>query len=369
MKRLLLVGGGHAHALLLAGWRRQPLPGVALTLVSPDRHSAYSGMVPGWLAGAYTAQALQLDLPALCQAAGAQWCPGELEALDPASRQLRLATGEWLAYDLLSLDIGATLAATLPPGPALLPLRPLARLLQDWPRVRARWAAEPARPLRLSCVGGGAAGFEALLAVLAALRRDAPQRLLSARLLTRSDALLPGFPAASQRAARQALARAGVSLCLGVDDAGAQVLQDDLVLWATGAQAQAWQRDPARRAGLAVDGEGFVAVNARLQSTSHPEVFATGDCAGWPGGLPKAGVHAVRQAPVLDHNLRAALTGQPLQAYRPQRHFLTLLATGDGRAIASRGRFGAEGRWAWRWKDRIDRRFMARFPSPSAQDP
>jgi NADH dehydrogenase FAD-containing subunit len=99
-------------------------------------------------------------------------------------------------------------------------------------------------------------------------------------------------------------------------------------------------------------------------------VFATGDCARWPGaGLPKAGVHAVRMGPVLAHNLRAALQAPPgaggFRTHQPQRHFLALLATGDGHAIASRGPFGAEGAWAWRWKDHIDRRFLATFRMPS----
>ncbi len=104
-------------------------------------------------------------------------------------------------------------------------------------------------------------------------------------------------------------------------------------------------------------------VDEQLRSPSHPQVFAVGDCARWPGhALPKAGVHAVRMAPALAHNLRVALGGGGATvAHRPQRRFLALLSTGDGRAIASRGGLGAEGAWAWRWKDRIDRRFIDQF--------
>jgi len=112
---------------------------------------------------------------------------------------------------------------------------------------------------------------------------------------------------------------------------------------------------------LAVSERGFVHVDAQLRSLSHPEVFAVGDCAEWATPLPKAGVYAVRMGPVLAHNLRAALGYGELQAYRPQSRFLVLLSTSDGRAIASRGALGAQGRWAWRWKDHIDRRFVDRF--------
>ena len=114
---------------------------------------------------------------------------------------------------------------------------------------------------------------------------------------------------------------------------------------------------------LAVDADGFIRIDAQLRSVSHPQVLAVGDCASWAGWpLPKAGVHAVRMGPVLAHNLRVALGGPGgLLDHRPQRQFLALLATGDGRAIASRGPFGAEGAWAWRWKDRIDRAFIRRY--------
>ena len=152
-------------------------------------------------------------------------------------------------------------------------------------------------------------------------------------------------------------------LQLGSDWCDALDARSDVVLWATGAEAHDWQRDPGRRGTLAVDDAGFIRIDARLRSVSHPQIFAVGDCARWPGpGLPKAGVHAVRMGPVLGRNLRVAL-GEPgmLVTHHPQRRFLALLATGDRRAIASRGALGAEGAWAWRWKDRIDRRFLDQF--------
>ena len=173
---------------------------------------------------------------------------------------------------------------------------------------------------------------------------------------------------------QRALRRAGVTVQLGSGWCGPVDAGSDVVLWATGAEAHDWQRDPSRRGALAVDGEGFVRIDSQLRSVSHPQVFASGDCASWSDhALPKAGVHAVRMGSVLARNLRAALVGPadagPLEAYRPQRQFLALLATGDGRAIASRGVFGAEGAWAWRWKDRIDRRFLERFRVPQPASP
>jgi pyridine nucleotide-disulfide oxidoreductase family protein len=395
MRRLVLAGAGHAHALVLLDWARAPLPGVELVVVSPQALAPYSGMVPGWLAGHYRFDEIVIDVPALAAAAGARWVPAEIARLDPAGRTLHLDDGSALGYDLLSLNIGSTLR----PPPALaadarrtvLALRPLARLRQQVQALLVRWQAEAGHaPWRVTAVGGGAAGFEALLALQARLRALRPDRAVQARLLGRGGQLLPGISPPARRAAARALARAGVAVELGRgwvpgDDAPADAAHE-LVLWATGAEAHDWQRDPARRGTLAVDGGGFVRIGAALRSTSHPEIFAAGDCAHWDGpgdsvggmasdsaasdataaGLPKAGVYAVRMGPVLARNLRAALGDGTAADYQSQHHFLALLATGDGRAIATRGALGASGAWAWWWKDRIDRGFIGRFPRGAA---
>jgi pyridine nucleotide-disulfide oxidoreductase family protein len=372
MKRLVLAGAGHAHALVLRELVRHPMPGVEIVLISPEPLAPYSGMVPGWLAGHYRFDEIAIDFPPLAAAAGARWCQGEIHALDPARRELRLADGGTLDYDVLSLNVGSTLHAPPAEHAQMLPLRPLAMLRRRYEPLLKRWANERSeRPFVVTAVGGGAAGFEALLAVLSRLRALRPERVVQGSLLTRGTSLLAGLAPAARRAAFRALDRAGVTVQLGGSWCEAVDRSSDVVLWATGAQAHEWQRDPARRGALAVDDQGFVRIDEQLRSVSHPQVYATGDCASWPGeGLPKAGVHAVRMGPVLAGNLRAALRGPAgaadLRPHRPQRHFLALLATGDGRAIASRGPFGAEGAWAWRWKDRIDRHFLRQFEVPRA---
>ncbi len=375
MKRLVLAGAGHAHALVLRALVRQPMPGVEVVVISPEPLAPYSGMVPGWLAGHYRFDEIAIPFPPLAAAAGARWCQGEIHALDPARQQVQLADGSTLDYDILSLNVGSTLQPPKAEHARMLPLRPLAMLHRRYESLLERWATEPAdRPFVVTAVGGGAAGFEALLAVLTRLRALRPDHEVHGSLLTRGTRLLPGLAPAARRAAQRALDRAGVTVQFGSGWCAAVDRSSDVVIWATGAEAHAWQRDPARRGSLAVDEQGFVCIDEQLRSVSHPQVFATGDCASWSGqALPKAGVHAVRMGPVLASNLRAALrvpaAASDLRVHRPQRHFLALLATGDGRAIASRGPFGAEGAWAWRWKDRIDRRFLQQFVATQATPP
>ncbi len=370
-KRLLLVGAGHAHAQVLLDWQRQPVAGVELVLVSPSALAPYSGMVPGWLGGAYGFNEICIDFEALAGAAGARWLADELVALDPLRRHITLGSGQTLGYDLLSLNIGSTLLPPADLGVPVLPLRPLGSLHSAWSRCLAAQAARSDdQPLRLMAVGGGAAGFESLLAVRASLLALRPQRPVLATLVSRGAALLSDLAPGAQRAAHRTLQRVGATLRLGTAITPALAHGQDLLLWATGAQAHAWQRDPARRGGLAVDGGGYIRIDALLRSLSHPSIWAVGDCAAWATPLPKAGVFAVRMGPVLSAQLRAALNGQAsAPAYTPQRRYLALLATADGRAIGSRGGLWAEGRWLWRWKDHIDRGFVRRFNCSRASPP
>jgi NADH dehydrogenase FAD-containing subunit len=340
LKRLLLVGAGHAHALVLRTWCGRSLPGIELVRVSPAVVAPYSGMVPGWLAGTYRFDEICIDVAALAAAAGARLVIDELASLEPDRRLARLASGARLEYDLLSLDIGSTLEPPAAGERLLLPMRPLGRLHDAWSALLEELARAGDRSLTVTAVGGGAAGFESLLAVLHRLRSLRPDRHVAAtRLGTAWEDLADDPPSGSRM----------------------------VLLWATGARAHAWQRDPARRGDLAVTAHGFVRVDPHLRSVSHPQVFAAGDCAESTSPLPKAGVYAVRMAPVLARNLQAALAGAPAVSYHPQHRFLALLATADGRAIGARGRWSAEGRWLWHWKDHIDRRFLRRFQASGAE--
>jgi len=322
VKRVLLVGGGHAHAWLL----RAGLPG-AVTLVTPYPHHTYSGMLPGYVAGHYTAGEIRIDVAALCARAGVALVLGRVAALDAAQRRVRLENGSTLEYDLASLDVGSEAAA---------PARALAA--KPFEPFMARWEEVRNDVRSVAVVGGGAAGVEMAMAV--AHRTRAQVTLFSARPMFR--------PALARRIARQ-LERRGVELRRAAY-AGEPC---DLALWTAGASALPW----LRTSGLAVDERGFVLVDGTLRSVSHPEVLAAGDCATLRDAPhPKSGVYAVRQAPVLAANLRGAQHG-----FVPQKRALALLSCGARYAIGDWGRVSWEGAWVWRWKDRIDRRWVQSF--------
>lgn len=360
LRRLVLVGGGHAHVQVIEQWIREPVPGVELVVVAIDAQAPYSGMVPGWLAGIYRFDEITIDVAALTQAAAGRFVQDEVVELDLAHQTLKLSRTPPLRYDVLSINIGSTLRPPASLRGHVLSMRPLNRLHTAWEQLlqatRLR-AKDGGQPVRVVGAGGGPAGVESLLCALARLRDLRPDLRFIGDIVTRDTQLLRGHSPGARRRIEGLLRQKEVTVVTGVDATAHPVGPDDIVLWATGAQAHRWPID----SGLAVDDQGFIRVDQNLRSVSHPQVHAAGDCCAWASPLPKAGVMAVRMGPPLSQNLRAALGGGDTHAYAPQRRHLALLATGDGRAVASWGPWSATGSWVWRWKDRIDRGFIARF--------
>ncbi|WP_229144070.1 selenide, water dikinase SelD [Alcanivorax sp. 1008] len=376
---LVLVGGGHSHALALRMLAMDPLPNTRLTLISPDSLSPYSGMLPGLIAGHYQVEDCHVDLPRLCQWAGVRFIRARVVALDTSINQLTLDDDSTLDYDWLSLDIGSTPALDEVPGARqyAIPVKPVAGLRQRWQDTLDHWPAQD-RPVRISIVGGGAGGTEMALAIGMALTRRGLSKQIT---LLCGSRLLHGYPEKLRKAMQHRLTTAGIEVrentrVTQVDDGILHATGEqpfDLLFWCTGAIGAQWLAD----SGLALTGKNFVRINQSLQAINQANIFATGDCAMIDNQpLPRAGVYAVRQAPSLVKNLRRAVDGQPLTQWKPQKHFLSLLAAGNRDAAGSRGMFTVQGPWVWRWKDRIDRSFMQQFeqlpdmpmPAPPPQD-
>ena len=278
-----------------------------------------------------------------------------------------------LPFDVVSFDVGsAARDFESVPGASrfCLPTRPISDLLLKIEREEERLRDTDRRVV---VVGGGAAGVELALA-LRARWNDAPG--LSVVVLDSNDRLLPSESPACRDALKAVLDERGIEVRPGVavrEVSSASVRHGDetpydLCLWAAGAEAHPLAGELGRACGLATSG-GWILVDERLRSVSHPCVFAAGDCCQMEGGRspPKAGVYAVRAGPVLIENLTRALGlrddvgGADLVAYRPQEDFLKILACGDGTALGFRFGIPFYGTWVWRLKDHIDRTFMDLF--------
>ncbi|MBJ7898581.1 MAG: FAD-dependent oxidoreductase [Cyanobacteria bacterium RI_101] len=366
MKQLILLGGGHSHALVLNHWRRRRLREVNLTLVSDVRYGPYSGMLPGYLGGFYAYDETHLDLLALAESAGAELILDRAVGLDAQARCLTLSGGRRLDFDLLSLDIGSTPALDEIAGQeAITPAKPVPQFLQAW----ERFLTEPGP---VAIIGAGIGGIELALNIEARLRREGilkPEIFL----FHRGPRLLDGYPPPVGAFLLDLLRSRGVRISLNaavtaVTERRLLSAQGEFgpfawVIGVTQSQAPGW----LKTSGLETDAGGFIAVNAYLQSLSHPRIFAAGDIASLSlRPLPKAGVFAVRQGLPLARNLENALQQRPLRPYRPQRRYLSLIGAGDQRALALWGACWGYSPLYWRWKEYLDRRFMAQFPRTTA---
>lgn len=368
MKRLVLLGGGHAHVHVLKSIGDALDPTVSVTLVSPVDRQVYSGMVPGHVAGHYALDECAIDLAPLAQRARALVVRSRATLVNASMREVICANGEIVPYDVLSIDVGAHVAGGSVRGVAghAIAMRPLERFVEGWERVLARVKSGGANAV--SVVGGGAAGVEIAFAMDHRFRREAGDGAPHVRIISDARVIVPEQSVEVRgRILRLAHARnIGIHPESLVTEVGPGFLRikdsiefaTDATFWVTGAAAHAFIGE----SGLRTDERGFLAVNDFLQSLSHPEVFGVGDCAtNVANPRAKSGVFAVRAGPALTANLLAALHGGILERHVSRRRFLALISCGSRYAVGAYGPLCLEGCLVWRWKDRIDRRYVAAY--------
>lgn len=371
MKRVVLVGGGHAHLHVLRDAARRPWHGVDLVLISPYPRHHYSGMVPGFLQGQYREEEITFDLPSICQAAGARFVLGGADRIDADARSITVG-GVHFAFDVASLDVGSAAAGSDVPGVRehAYSVWPISRAGLLRQQVDERIRSTPKGALvQVYVVGAGAAGVEVSLALHR--RITLAGRRARIGLLDRGTHILPGYSAGARGRIERLLKARGIRVeggsCIdAVEEAGVRVrgrglLRADLVVWLTGSAAP----EIFSHSNLPVDRNGYFRVGPTLQSVDGVPVWGAGDCVGLAEHphIPKAGVYAVREAPILSHNLRAATHGGRMRSYDPQSSFLSLLNTADGKAFLRWHAATFHASWAWQLKDRIDRGFVRGYQS------
>jgi pyridine nucleotide-disulfide oxidoreductase family protein len=342
VKRLVLIGAGHAHLVVLRSLAEKPLYGTRIALVTPHAKQVYSGMLPGILAGHYRRAEAEINVAELAERGYVEFVQGRVCGIDPDGTSVSLENGASAGYDFASINAGSLVDdASLAGAELALPVKPYDQFLSGL------HIAE-----RIAIVGAGAAGAEIAMAMRhrgaeVTLYSDKPsisERVVK-QLRRRKVDYRPGMPATAIEPGPVVIA-------------GSAHQEFDRVLLATGAVPLPW----LRQSGLRTDQRGFVLVDRALRSISHPNVFALGDCATLGDSPhPKSGVYAVRHGETLIENLRHLVAGAALEPYTPQKESLALITCGARYAIAERGAWSAQGRWVWWWKDRIDRRWMRSF--------
>lgn len=363
---LVLIGGGHSHAIVLELLSKKPLAKTQVTLISDVVKTPYSGMIPGHIAGYYTYDETHIDLKKIADSAGAKFILDRAVGFDLKSDKVLCQNIDAIDFDCLSINIGSTPATIYTPGAKeyATAIKPVPNFLKQWNQL----LETTPNFLSLGIVGGGAGGVELALNVEHRLQQKIDN--FKIHLFDRNRRVLANRNKSVSKILEKILLERGIELHLSetvkevtpdavICQSGLNV-KCDRIFWVTQASAPEW----IETSGLITDSRGFILVKNTLQSLSHPRIFAAGDIAtiqNYP--RPKAGVFAVRQGRLLYENLILILTKKELRSYIPQQKYLSLIGTGKKSAIASRGSFAWESTLFWLWKDYIDRSFMNRFNS------
>lgn len=360
---VVLVGAGHTNMHIVRMLRMHPIAGVRLTVISPSGNAPYSGMLPGTLAGIYSSADMNVDLYRAVEPTGTQLIVAPAIGLDPAKRRVFLKDRPPVRFDICSVGIGSipAMRELWAHQENVLSIKPMATFLD---RLNSRLDELADRnPLRLSVVGGGAAGSEVAFCVESYLKSRKIKSEVS--LVDSGTQPLKGYLPKTRALAMAEFKRRGIQVLaehrvIGFEDdrllfEKSEPHRTDLVIWAAAAAPP-----PILEAfDLPKADDGFLAVNKTLLTTSGAPVFVVGDTASFVDqDVQKAGVYAVREGPVLWENIKRKLNNRPLTEYEPQTGFMSLLATGDGRAIGQYKGWATLGRWVWKVKDHIDRKFM-----------
>jgi len=364
-KDLVFVGGGHSHALVLREWAMNPLPGVRITLISPQAMTPYSGMLPGLIAGHYSFEQTHIDLVKLSLWANIRFIQDSVIAIDVETNTLELKNRPAIEFDVVSIDIGSTPNQQIEGSAEFAtPVKPISDFYQRWNLIQEQVQLNKIKSL--SVVGGGAGSVEVIMAI--AFKLEQFNSSLQYNLITSSDDILPTYNRSVINRVKQQLNKYNINIYTStwVEKLSQGVLHcqntdpilTDEVIWCTQAAGSPW----LKQSQLECDDAGFMNVRQTLQSLHYDHIFAAGDIANMVANpRPKAGVYAVRQAKTLFQNLRAVLLNQSLVEYKPQDDFLSLLALGEKQATGSKSIFSFSGAWVWRWKNSIDVKFMDQF--------
>jgi selenide,water dikinase len=370
-RHIVLLGIGHTNAHIVRMWRMNPIPDTDLTCISDNAIATYSGMLPAALAGQIRPDEMEIDLVQLCSSVGARLVIDRASGIDLRRHQVMFSDRPPIPFDLLSIGIGSvpTTGGVAISGDSLIQIKPMqsfrTRLAE---KVRSILSNLPdPQPIQIVVVGSGVAGIEITLCISPFLRELGAENHRIC-VVSRSDQILPGACTGTRKRVLAELAGRGFELVSGhavvkvsersveLDDG--RTLDADLVLWATGASPP----NDLKRFELPLHTSGFLATDHTLRSTSGEPVFAVGDSGTIVGEeLPKAGVYAVRQGPVLWKNMQRYLRNQALERFRPQRSFLKLINFGNGKAVGEWKGISFGGAWAYWLKHRIDSKFIEKF--------
>lgn len=316
------------------------------------------------LGGTYTANEIRFQTKKVVEKQGGSFVLDRAVRIDPHNKEVICRQkGRRIGYDALSCNAGSYVPENLfsaSPHDAVFPVKPIEGLARARELIVYRGKI---RPLSVVIVGGGPSSIE----LAGNIHQLAKKENLSAVTITiiAGHAALPHAPKRVRLLVEQSLRRRGITILTGMrvekiakgtlELSSGKTMTTDIIFAAVGVRPSAIFKE----SGMEIGPDGGLRVNKHLQSVAHKEIFGGGDCIFFePCPLDKVGVYAVRQNPVLLHNVMAALTEQPLKEFYPGGKYLLIYNLGDGYGVMQKWSLALGGRLPFLLKDYIDRRFM-----------
>ncbi len=319
-KHLVLIGGGHAHLQVIKAFNKKSRPSnVDVTLIDAQSFASYSGMAPGAIGKQYLPKETQIDLVGLCFWADVKFIEDKVISIDPTSQQISLtgrsSTKSCVHYDLLSIDIGSTSRGVIStPGVKefAIPTRPISRLISRVEQEEAQIIKQlessqcNGGKVQVTVVGGGVAGIELALSMRGRWSELLRNNCFEVTLLNSGKGLLLEESVPCCDALQRILKERKIKVR---HDCKVERINKDVIelangenisythcIWATGAEAHSLAYE-LQQNGIDINENGWIEVSPTLQSLSHKNIFAAGDCASIVSSdyqpPPKAGTYRI----------------------------------------------------------------------------
>lgn len=364
-KRLLLIGGGHAHVFLIKQFCLKSIEGLEVVLVTACQYQYYSGMAAGYVEGIYKSKDMSFDLKKMCQKSGVKFIQGRITEIDAQNRCVKVENRETVSFDVLSVDTGSEMAGKDIEG--VVEYAWCVKPLENLSRLREKFIEQTVDGRNVVIAGAGAAGIEIAFALKAL--SDKMEKNVKITLVHSGDTILKGYHENVREKTLQKLNKDKIEVLskhkiskvleTNISLVSGKQINYNFLVWAAGPAANPIYKS----AGFTVDKAGYMIVNSYLQSVDYPFIFGAGDCIAFSEFqyVKKVGVYAIREAPYLLVNILRFLKNEELQRYVPQKSYLAIISAGNKKGILQYKSIGTLSSLSWKLKDFIDRRFMKEY--------
>jgi len=295
--------------------------GHRVTVIGPSKHHYYSGMGPGMLGKTYTPDDIRFAIDHVVTKKGGNFVLDKVIRIDPLSKTVFLENGDPIDYDVLSFNAGSYVPWNQVTGKQtdIFSVKPIETLLQAQTRFIDLISQ---KKISVGIVGGGPSSLE-IAGNIWQLARDLEKDMPAITIFAGSR-LMARFPEKIRKMAYKSLRNRGITIIENdyskevqtgriTLESGA-VHEADIIFLAVGVKPSTI----FKASHLPIGPDNGLLVNKFLQCIEYPEIFGGGDCIYFQDQpLDKVGVYAVRENPVLFHNLMATLEGGELHPFDP----------------------------------------------------